>query len=144
MLFRFGVLVIAYNVATSALAWWQGWPPQVGGSQDPDQSYASFLVNGSAISAPAPMLAVLLAGLLLAHRLPRVGAVVVVLVAAVFVFVGVIGEFLAEHPHVPIAAVHGFGYALTALSVVLSVLAVRSWRAAGEKKGAPAHAAGQA
>jgi hypothetical protein len=110
-LFPFGGAVLVYSLAGSVVAWILEWPPQFGGVSDPEQSYMSYLVGGSAIAAPLPPLVGLAVGLLLSRRRDAwriLGLVIVVIVSVLFI-IGGIGEIAAEHEHVPRAAVIVFG-----------------------------------
>src|SRR3990170_4589969 len=129
-LFPFGVAVLIYNLAGSVAAWILGWPPQFGGVSDPEQSYVSYLVGGSAIAAPLPPLVGLAVGLFLSRRRdawPKLGLVIVGIVSVLFI-IGGIGEIAAEHEHVPRAAVIVFGSIATLIGSVQLLLCVREWR----------------
>jgi uncharacterized membrane protein len=132
-LFPFGIAVLIYNLVGSVAAWILGWPPQFGGSPDPEQPYVSYLWGGSAIAAPLPLLVGLAVGLLLSRRRDVwriVGLVIVGIVSILFV-IGGTGEIVAEHEHVPRAAVLFFGGIAVLLGVIQLLLTVREWRRQG-------------
>lgn len=129
-LMQFGLAVLVYDLAMSVVAWLAQWPPQLGGNPDPDQSYLGYLLGGSAISAPPAPLIVLLLGIAASRRRGAwraVGSVLIAVVAAMFTM-GVVGEFVAEHPHTPLPVVYIFGVVRLAIVGALLVLAVRQWR----------------
>ncbi|MGH2810825.1 MAG: hypothetical protein ACRDIA_08075 [Actinomycetota bacterium] len=106
--------------------------PAVRRQSYPEQSYIDYLLGGSAISAPLPPLLALLIGAALTRMSRRwriVGSFVVGIVSMLFV-IGVFGEFFAEHPHVPPAAIYGFGAVTLLIALTQLALVVREARRA--------------
>jgi uncharacterized protein involved in response to NO len=105
--------------------------PQFGGVSDPEQSYVSYLVGGSAIAAPLPPLVGLAVGLVLSRRRRdawRILGLVIVGIVSVLFIAGGVGEIAADHEHVPRAAVFVFGGIATLIGSVQLLLTVREWR----------------
>lgn len=124
--------VLAYNLATSVRAWVAGWPPQLGGNPDPEQSYPGYLFGGSAISAPLPPLIALVVGALLLGRTRpwRIVGLFVIGIVSVLFIIGAVGEFFADHPHVPLPVVYGFGGLALLLALTMLFLVSREVRSA--------------
>jgi hypothetical protein len=120
----FVVVVLVLNVVAAAVAIAVNWPSQFG--QVRTDASEDFLAAGTAISAPVLPVALLLVTLLLASRRGAWGWVAIgaAYLTAILLFVGAVGEFVAEGTaDTPKSVLVTAGVAWAVIAVILVVLA---------------------
>lgn len=120
-LYMFATALFVLNLAATGLAVAVNWPAQFGGVGT--DAGGEFLTRGTAISAPLLPMVLLLAVVVFARSTGRLGwiAIVCAYLTAVVVFIGGMGELVAEPTDdtsrtVLVAA--GTGWAVVALALV--------------------------
>jgi hypothetical protein len=122
--------LVVLNTIAAVVAIDHGWPGAFGTHRDPHRVSHDWLLNGSAISAPAPPLIVLVVATLLSlsrnRLLGAVGAAGCIVIGVVFV-IATIGEPTMFHPESALEELfHALGLVLAATLVVAGALELRA------------------
>jgi hypothetical protein len=142
-LFLFAAMVLALNLIATVVAIAVNWPSQFG--QVGTDAAEEFLLAGTAISAPLLPVVLLVVVVLLARRPDALGwvAIVAAYLTALVVFIGAMGELVAEPTaDTPKSVLTAAGVAWCLVGIMLALLATTAVVERRRTNGAPSPSAG--